>query len=452
MAANISGNLAIAGQSDIDRWSSVDSLQSAWDQRAEVAAGFVPAGSRVLDIGCGRMALSQFLPNTCSYQPCDVVAHDARTVVCDLNNGQFPSAAAAEADVIVMLGSVEYVSHIDVLFTHLRHSKCDLVISYCVTDLTTDLDRASLGWNNHLSLMDLAVLFDRYGFRVERSDRIDEFQFLMRLTPADRAIVPPPCDVAVISQGDIGNFGGRLGYHIVNGLLPASANVHHLSFNNLQAARERYDLVILGTGNAIFPPLLNDGIFDILKRSKASIGIFGTEHRELIGRPSMDALLDRLDNWYARTEEDVLIYGRGRGNVTHLGNWLIDQFPMTRASEDDLLNIDDAVLEDLPLDRTIQTIQRHKNVFSTRLHPLLCALTAAELVAYAERPEAGMPDAASGKFRSMLIDIFGRTFPEKNFFLVDREAVAGYKTRVHDNVGRLGAQLGAMLRNVAVAA
>ncbi len=449
MAANISGNLAIAGKTDFDRWSSVDSLEAAWDQRAEVAAGFVPAGSRVLDIGCGRMALSQYLPGNCSYQPCDLVAHDARTLVCDLNNGQFPSAAAADADVIVMLGSVEYVAHIDVLFTHLRHSKCDLVMSYCVTDLTADLNRVSLGWSNHLSLMDLAVLFDRYGFRVERSDRIDEFQFLMRLTPADRAIMPPPCDVAVISQNDASNFGDRLGYHVVNGLLPSSANVHHLNFNNLRAARERYDLVILGTGNGIFPPLLNDGVFDVLKRSKASIGIFGTEHRELIARPAMDALLDRLDTWYARTEEDVLIYGRGRGNVTHLGNWMIDQFPMTRASEDVLLNIDDAVLHNLPLDRTIQSIQLHKNVFSTRLHPLLCALTAAELVAYAEQPEPGRP--VSGKFRGMLIDIFGRTFPEKNFFLVDREAVAGYKARVHDNVGRLGAQLGAMLRNVAVA-
>ena len=51
----------------------------------------------------------------------------------------------------------------------------------------------------------------------------------------------------------------------------------------------------------------------------------------------------------------------------------------------------------------------------------------------------------------MLIDIFGRTFPEKNFFLVDRDAVTGYKTRVHDNVGKVGAQIGAMLRNVAVA-
>ena len=344
---------------------------------------------------------------------------------------------------------MEYVVDIDVLFTHLRHAKCDLVLSYCVTDLTTDFDRASLGWINHLSLMDLAVLFDRYGFRVERSDRIDELQFLMRLTPINRAIVTPACDVAVISCNDAGNFGDRLGYHIVNGLLPATANVHHLTFRNLAAARESYDLVILGTGNSIFQPLLNDEIFDVLNRGKAAVGIFGTQYRELIPRPAMDSLLDRLDTWFARNEEDVLIYGRGRSNVVHLGDWLIDQFPMSQASEDSLLNIDNDISQELPLDRTIQTIQRHKNVFSTRLHPLLCALTAAELVAYSEQPEPGMPGIVSGKFRSMLIDIFGRTFSEKNFFLVDREAVAGYKTRVHDNVGKVGALISTMLRNVA---
>ena len=447
----INRNLALAKKTDFDRWSNIDSLEAAWDQRAEVAAGFVPAGSRVLDIGCGRMALSRSLPNGCDYQPCDLVARDSKTIVCDLNRGQFPSAAAAEADVIVMLGLLEYIVDIDGLFTHLRHAKCDLVVSYCVTDLTADIDRASLGWINHLSLMDLAMLFDRFDFRVERSDRIDELQFLMRLTPADRAIVPPACDVAVISYNDVGNFGDRLGYHIINSLLPATANVHHLTFRNLQAARETYDLVILGIGNSIFQPLLTDEIFDVLNRGKAAIGIFGTQYRELIPRPAMDALVDRLDTWFARYEEDVLMYGRGRSNVTHLGDWLIDQFPMSSASEESLLSIDDEVLQELPLDRTIQTIQRHKNVFSTRLHPLLCALTAAELVAYAEQPEKDMPGVVSGKFRSMLIDIFGRTFPERNFFLVDRDAVAGYKTRVHDNVAKVGAQIGAMLRNVAVA-
>lgn len=448
----INRNLALQKKTDFDRWSDVEALEIAWDQRAEVAAGFVPAGSRVLDIGCGRMALCRFLPNGCNYQPCDLVARDNKTIVCDLNAGQFPSAAAAEADVIAMLGVLEYVVDVDALFTHLRHARRDLVLSYCVSDLTTDIDRASLGWINHLSLTDLAVLFDRYGFRVERADRIDEIQFLMRLTPDDRALVPPACDVAVISYNDVGNFGDRLGYHIVNSLLPATADVHHLTFRNLQAARESYDLVVLGIGNSIFQPLLTDEIFDVLNRGKASIGIFGTQYRELIPRHSMNALLDRLDTWYARYEEDVLMYGRGRNNVMHLGDWLIDQFPMARGTEESLLTIDEEVLKELPLDRTIQTIQRHKNVFSTRLHPLLCALTAAELVAYSEQSGSDMPGVVSGKFRSMLIDIFGRTFPEKNFFLVDRDAVAGYKARVHDNVGKVAAQVGAMLRNVAVAA
>jgi hypothetical protein len=450
--AQINRNLALAKKTDFDRWSDIESLELAWDQRAEVAAGFVPAGSRVLDIGCGRMALSRFLPNGCVYQPCDLVPRDSRTIVCDLNSGQFPSGPAAQSDVIVMLGLLEYITDLDALFVHLRHSRCDLVLSYCVSDLTGDIDRASLGWINHLSLMDLAVLFDKFGFRVERSDRIDEIQFLMRLTPNDRAIMPPSADVAVISYNDVGNFGDRLGYHVINSLLPATANVHHLTFRNLQAARETYDLVILGIGNSIFQPLLTDEIFEVLNRGKASIGIFGTQYRELIPRPAMDALLDRLDTWYARYEEDVLMYGRGRSNVMHLGDWLIDQFPMTQATEESLLTIDEDILKELPLDRTIQTIQRHKNVFSTRLHPLLCALTAAELVAYTEQPDSEMPGMVSGKFRSMLIDIFGRTFPEKNFLLVDRDAVAGYKARVHDNVAKVGAQIGAMLRNVATVA
>jgi hypothetical protein len=35
----------------------------------------------------------------------------------------------------------------------------------------------------------------------------------------------------------------------------------------------------------------------------------------------------------------------------------------------------------------------------------------------------------SGKFRSLLIDVFGRTWPESDFFEVPREAVAAYRAR-----------------------
>ena len=146
------------------------------------------------------------------------------------------------------------------------------------------------------------------------------------------------------------------------------------------------------------------------------------------------------------------MYGRGRKNVAHLGDWLIDQFPMSAPTDDGELHIGDEIWQELPLDRTIQHIQRYKKVYSSRLHPLLCALTSAETVAYAEQPAGGDSTIVSGKFRSMLIDIFGRSYPEKQFFTVDRDAVRRYKARVHRNVARVAERIDAILRNVAVAA
>ena len=304
------------------------------DPRAELAAQFIPAGARVLDLS-GAKALKPLLPNGCGYQACDIAAKD------------FPTKAAAKSDIIVMLGALEQISDVESLFTHLRFCKQDVVLSYCPTNLSEGRNRAALGFVNHLSFYDLAMLFDRYGFRIACTAPVDDAQMLMRLTPIDR-------------------------------------------------------------------------------------------------------LLERLDTWFARTQDDVLMYGRGRKNVVHLGDWLIDQFPMSRAIDDAPLQIGPETGVVLPLDHTIQLIQRHKQVYSARLHPLLCALTSAELAAYTEQPSE-QPDINSGKFRSMLIDIFGRSYPEKQFFMVDRDAVKSYKARVHRNVAKVGERIDAILRNVAVA-
>jgi hypothetical protein len=419
---------------------------------AELAAQFIPAGSRVLDLACGSMALQRLLPNGCSYQGCDRTARGGGALVSDLNAGEFPTQAAGRSDIIVMLDGLEQIADVESFFTHLRFCKLDVLLSYCATDLSGDRDRKALGFANHLSFYDLALLFDRYGFRIQCTAPIDDMHVLMRLTPTEKLMPVSPCSVAVVSYNNVGNFGDRLGYHMINSLLPGEAEVHHLTFRTLAQARDQYDLVVLGIGNSIFQPLLGDDVLDIVSRGKASIGIFGTQYRELIPRPAIDRLLDRLDTWFARYEDDVLMYGRGRKNVVHLGDWLIDQFPMTKATDDEPLHIGEEILQELPLDRTIQAIQLHKNVFSARLHPLLCALTSAELVAYSEQPSKQMPDVVSGKFRSMLIDIFGRTYPEKKFFIVDRDAVTRYKARVHHNIGKVSAVIDAVLRNVAVAA
>ncbi len=41
----------------------------------------------------------------------------------------------------------------------------------------------------------------------------------------------------------------------------------------------------------------------------------------------------------------------------------------------------------------------------------------------------------------MLIDIFGRTYPEREFFMVDRDAVMRYKARVHRNVAKVAERI-----------
>jgi hypothetical protein len=448
--ARINRELALARQTDTERWSDPASLEAAWDARAQFAAQFIPAGARVLDLGCGRMSLRRFLPFGCNYQGCDLVARDAETVVCNFNAGEFPTDAAADADIITMLGVLEYITDVDGFFTHLKSTGRDVVFSYCATDLTVGLDRAAHGWINHFSFEDLAKLIDRHGYRISGSMPVDSMQILLRLAPT-RAATLHPCSVAVISYNDVGNFGDRLGYHMINSLLPGNATVHHLTFRTLASAHAAYDLVVLGIGNSVFQPLLTDELFNVMSRAKARVGIFGTQYRELMPRPAFDRLVDSLDMWHARYQDDVLMYGRGRSNVTHLGDWLIDQFSMSMPTDPGELHIGDEIWKELPLDRTIQHIQRYQKVFSTRLHPLLCALTSAAQVGYSEQPSGGTSPIPSGKFRSMLIDIFGRSFPEKTYFDVDRDAVRRYKQQVHRNVAALKAQLDTMLRNVAVA-
>jgi len=422
--------------------------QAKIDLRAELAAQFIPFGARVLDLSANT-TLARALPSGCKLSGKER-GSKRRTSVDILDTGDFPTEAASECDVIVMLGVLEHNADVENLFTHLRFCKRDVILSYCPTDLSKDCDRAALGFRNHLSFYDLTLLFDRYGFRIKCTAPIDDNQVLMRLTPSEWLAPSETSTVAIISEDDGGDFGSRIGRHMINSLLPGDADVHHLTLRTLNETRDSYDLVVLGTGNGLFPPLLGDQLLDIVSRAKAAIGVFGAQCRELTPRPVFDRLLDRLDTWFARYEDDVLTYGRGRSNVVHVGDWLIDQFPLTRPSIGEPLVVSNGLGEEFALDRAIRTIQQHKQVYSTIPSALLCALTSAELAAYAEMP-AQQLDFASGQFRSMLIDIFGRAYPEKKFFMVERDAVARYKARVHRNVAKVSARIASTLRNVATA-
>jgi hypothetical protein len=427
------------GQTDTARWLDPAQLEQAWNQRARLAADFIPSGAAVLDLGCGAMALEQFLPPACTYLPCDLVARDQRTLVCDFNAGNFPVAESATH--ITVLGVLEYIYDLPTFLHRLRVYARPVVLSYNPTDLTGSIDRPALGWVNHLGFMELERALRAAGLFVISGLQIDHGQVLLHLSPEERP-VSPSCKVLVLSALSGPNFGDRLGYHLINEVLPAHATVNHAWMNFAKGCRIEgvpagdIDLLVLGIGNSLSNEMLTDELLQLLARSKQAIGIFGTQYREQIDAARLAAVLDRLAIWYARYDEDIQYHGKGRLNVVHLGDWLISAFPMSRGENPTVLNTGAEMWHDLPLDRTIQRIQAHRQVFGTRMHPLLCALTSAEQVAYHEQrnEKTGL---VSGKFRSLLLDIFGKAFPENEFFTVDRDAVAAYKLKVRQGMMEL---------------
>jgi hypothetical protein len=432
-------------QTDLARWSDPKQLEAAWEARAVVAGDWILAGTRVLDIGCGAMALERHLPFGSVYQPCDIVARDARTIVADLNAEGLPATAVGEADLVVMLGVWEYLYKPGDVFAALARAGKPILCSYCAVELTSHLDRRALGWVNDLSLEEFQALARAHRYRVALTKQIDSHQHLMRFDLDAAASAPKRKRVHVISYNNVGNFGDRLGYHLLNDIVPAHAELTWGTLRPFAPVPPDVDLLVIGIGNSLFGDLLDDQLLAAVGNAKASIGIFGTQYRPHLPAPKLAQLLDRLSHWYARYQEDVLLYGRNRSNVSHLGDWLINAFPMAVPSIDQPLHIGGGILKDLPMDRTIQHIQRHKRVVSERLHPLLCALTSAEEVSYIEQREMGDRKTVSGKFRSMLIDIFGQSYPESIAWKVDRDRVTAYKAQVRSNTDALRARIAGLL-------
>ena len=440
-----------AQETDVERWSRRDSFMPQWAGRAALAAQMVPAFARVLDLGAGAMDLEKVLPEGCVYIPCDLVRHDERTLAADLNKGEFPTGV--DPDVVTMLGVIEYLNDPLALLKKVRALGRPLVCSYAIVERQPQIDRPAQGWVNSFDFAALQALMRKAGFRLQCRTPVDTFQDLFKWVPDDGpGARTADRKVAVVSYLNDPNFGDRLGFHVINSLIPAHAVVTHGTINPWSLPpEESFDLVILGIGNSLnAPPVAREEVRRLVGSAPHTLGVFGTQYRhqyrEWIDPKLFDALLSNLTTWWARYEEDLLAFGRGRANARHMGDFLISAFPMATPTIDRNLMIEaDLRYKDVPLDRVIQQIQSYHRVTSARLHPLLCALTSAHQVRYSEQREAGERPIASGKFRGLLYDVFGRTFPEDQFFDVDRDAVARYKARVDANMAGLRAQITQLL-------
>jgi len=255
--------------------------------------------------------------------------------------------------------------------------------------------------------------------------------------------------VLVLSYCHVRNFGDRLGFHQINAVLPPDVETtFHALWPWKPPPDETWDLVVLGIGNSLNPEVITslyDPLMALMARSGHTIGIFGTQYRPLYDLPRLAALIGGLDHWYARYRDDLALAGND-ASVSHLGDWLIDAFPLGQPTKDSMLKLEgDLLTKRRGLDWLIQQIQAHRYVFSPRLHPLLCALCSAERVAYVEQHDVGhRPDLSSGKFAAMLQDVFGRTWPERDLFTVDRDAVIAYRCFVRANIETMRRDIAAL--------
>ncbi len=240
--------------------------------------------------------------------------------------------------------------------------------------------------------------------------------------------------VIVYSYNNVQNFGDRLGYHLIPLILPANS---HIDFAKVcpydVLAPKKYDLLIMGIGNSLFEPIINQqGFVNLIKSAPKSIGIFGTQYRESINKELMNEIIDSLDFWFARYQDDIDYYGKNKRNIYHLGDWLVSLFPITQYINDEILVVGKQIEMAGSLDRLIQYIQKYRKVYSKRLHSLLCALCSAEYAAYEEQYE--YYGQTAGKLQNLMLDIFGEIYPEKEFFLVDKQKVIDYKTKILNNM------------------
>ena len=247
----------------------------------------------------------------------------------------------------------------------------------------------------------------------------------------------------------ITNFGDRLGFFVIMDILSRLASerellieIDHDYLGALSHDPKKYDLLIIGNGNSIFPPnFLNISLLNYIRRAKKSVGIFGLQYYYSYSSEDyniLSSLIEKLDLVFMRYKRELNIVKKlsNKKEIHHSGDLLVKLFPFTQWKIDKTKYI--MAREPFrihAIDFYIREIQLYRNVYSERIHPLLCALCSAEKVAYREQHE--FLNSESGKFKAMLFDIFGREFPQKQFFKVDKKKVWNYKNYVQKSTDRI---------------
>ncbi len=400
-----------------------DNEQSA----ARFAADLIPSGAVILGIGEASSAIRPYLPAGCFFVPSDRLN---RPIQVSSAGDESVESKRANATHVVALHVLNQNDGWRVLLADLAAFSLPIVLGGAFRQEASRT--SSFEGPENATLAEIREEILQLGLSVRSCVRYSDRGVLLYLS-RPLQLARKVLRVLVLSYNNCGNFGDRLGIQVLNGILPAEAQVFYAHFWPWDVPDEEFDWVVVGAGNSLFRELVSQHLIALLRRTPVSVGLFGTQYRESLDRIALSQMMAELTVWFARYEEDLLLFGSMCRRAVHVGDCLAAAFPLARWTKDETLHVGSEVWHDAPLDRTIRAIQDYAAVFSERVHPLLCAMTSADRVGYREQREDGTGNV-SGKFRSLLIDVLGRARPEGTMFRVDRAAIQQYRAMVLEKV------------------
>lgn len=156
--------ITLCVQTHKSRWRKVSTNpEPHWDWRNRIISDLVPAGSSVLDVGCGAQTLRRHLNPTCKYQPCDLIKSTPDVIVCDFNAGLYPQVNQV-FDYVICSGVLEYIRKPEEFLKTIAPLGRTLILSYSpAVPGQSRVHRLSCNWINHFTKAEVESLFDKVG-------------------------------------------------------------------------------------------------------------------------------------------------------------------------------------------------------------------------------------------------------------------------------------------------
>ncbi|NDV24365.1 FkbM family methyltransferase [Desulfovibrio sp. JC022] len=150
-------------KTDCGRWSSWNMLGNEADLRAGMAGQLVPENSSVLDAGAGVMLLRDYIPESSTYIPLDIVARNRKTIVADLNQQQFPEQ---NFDVICALFLLEFIHEPQIFFDWAFSHAEKMIFTYHPFMPGKDVSkRRAAGFFNDFNINELKLMVEKSGWK-----------------------------------------------------------------------------------------------------------------------------------------------------------------------------------------------------------------------------------------------------------------------------------------------